>query len=242
MDRLNRSYQNRLLQLLDSDGFERLRPYLETVELGYRQSLYEANEEINFVYFPIEGVASLVNTMADGSAVEVGTIGNEGIVGLPVILGDHHAPTSAYVQVPGSGLRLGANLLRKELELHSKTRIVMEHYAHAFFNQVAQSAACAHLHPIEQRCCRWLLMTHDRVHSDQFLLTQEFLGMMLGVRRTSVTEVASKLKHRKLIEYCRGRVTILDRGGLENQACECYRVTKEEFDRLLGLSSRTPIG
>jgi CRP-like cAMP-binding protein len=149
-------------------------------------------------------------------------------------LGDRHAPTTAYVQVPGSGLRLSADVLRKELELNGRTRTVMLHYAHAFFNQVAQSAACAHFHSIEQRCCRWLLMTHDRAHSDQFLLTQEFLGMMLGVRRSSVTEVAAKLKHRNLIDYRRGRVTILDRPGLEKQACECYSVSKREFDRLLG--------
>jgi CRP-like cAMP-binding protein len=234
MDRQSQSYRNRVLQLLDSASFDRLRSHLEPVVLEYRQSLYEAGDEITFVYFPIEGVASLVNTMADGSATEVGTIGNEGIVGLPIILGDRHAPTTAYVQVPGSGLRLSADVLRRELELNGTTRTVMLHYAHAFFNQVAQSAACAHFHSIEQRCCRWLLMTHDCAHSDQFLLTQEFLGMMLGVRRSSVTEVAAKLKHRKLIEYRRGHVTVLDRSGLEKQACECYAVSKREFDRLLG--------
>lgn len=233
MERSSQSYQNRLLHLLDPADFDRLQSHLEPVALEYRQPLYEVNEEIKFVYFPIGGVASLVNTMADGSAAEVGTIGNEGIVGLPVIFGDHHAPTSAYIQVPGTGLRLRADVLRRGLE-NSKTRTVMLHYAHAFFNQVAQSAACAHFHSIEQRCCRWLLMTHDRVQSDKFLLTQEFLGMMLGVRRTSVTEVASKLKHRKLIEYSRGRVTILDRSALEKSACECYSVSKREFDRLLG--------
>lgn len=235
MDKSNASYRNRLLQLLHPADFDRLRPHLKPVALEYRQSLYEANQNINFVYFPIEGVASLVNTMANGSATEVGTIGNEGIVGLPVIFGNHRAQTSAYVQVPGTGLQLRADVLRNELELNSRTRAIMLHYAHAFFNQVAQSAACAHFHSVEQRCCRWLLMTHDRVNSDQFLLTQEFLGMMLGVRRTSVTDVAHELKHRKLIEYSRGRVTILDRSGLEKHACECYLVTKKEFDRLLGL-------
>jgi CRP-like cAMP-binding protein len=234
MDSLNQSCRNRLLQLMAAADFDRLRSHLEPVPFQYRQPLYDANEEIAFVYFPIEGVVSLVNTMADGSATEVGTIGNEGIVGLPVIFGDHHAPTSAYVQVPGAGLRLHANLLRKELELNGRTRTVMLHYAHAFFNQVAQSAACAHFHAIEQRCCRWLLMTHDRVQSDQFLLTQEFLGMMLGVRRSSVTEIAGELKRQKLIEYNRGRMTILDRSGLEKRACECYLLSKKEFDRLLG--------
>ena len=189
MEKLSQSYRNRLLELLHPLDLDRLRQHLEPVVLEYRQSLYKANEPITSVYFPIDGVVSLVNTMADGSTSEVGTIGNEGVVGLPVILGDRLAPTSAYV-LPGTGLKLPADILTAELERSSRTRIVMLHYAHAFFNQVAKSAACNHHHQIEQRCCRWLLMTHDRVHSDQFLLTQEFLGMMLGVRRTSVTEVA----------------------------------------------------
>jgi CRP-like cAMP-binding protein len=172
--------------------------------------------------------------MADGSAAEVGTIGNEGIVGLPVILGDRQAPTSAYIQVPGSGLRLQADVLTSEIDRSSTMRRIMLRYAHAFFNQVAQSAACNHFHSVEQRCCRWLLMTHDRVQSERFLLTQEFLGMMLGVRRTSVTAVASILKRQNLIEYHRGQVTILNRPGIEQRACECYAVSKREFDRLLG--------
>jgi CRP-like cAMP-binding protein len=228
------SYRNRLLELLDPQDLDRLRPHLKPTMFDYRQSLYEANSPISSVYFPIDGVASLVNTMADGSAAEVGTIGNEGIVGLPVIFGDRLAPTSAYIQVPGSGLRLQADVLSTEIDRSRTMRGIMLHYAHAFFNQVAQSAACNHFHSVEQRCCRWLLMTHDRVQSERFLLTQEFFAMMLGVRRTSVTAAAGLLKRRKLIEYRRGHVTILDRGGLEHCACECYAVSKQEFDRLLG--------
>jgi CRP-like cAMP-binding protein len=232
------SYRNRLLGLLDPKDLDRLRLHLRPVVFDYRQSLYEANSPIPFVYFPIDGVASLVNMMADGSATEVGTIGNEGIVGLPVIFGDRHAPTSAYIQVPGSGLRLQADVLSSEMDRSSSMRGIMLRYAHAFFNQVAQSAACNHFHSVEQRCCRWLLMTHDRVQSDRFLLTQEFLGMMLGVRRTSVTAVAGILKRQKLIEYRRGQVTVLNRPGIEKLACECYAVSKQEFDRLLG----SPLG
>jgi CRP-like cAMP-binding protein len=223
-----------LLELLDPEDFARLGPHLEAVTFDYRQPLYAANERIEFVYFLFEGVASLVNTMANGAAAEVGTIGNEGIVGLPILLGDDLAPTTAYVQVPGAGWRLRAGVLTEEMARSEHTRTVMLHYAHAFFNQVAQSAACNHFHDVEQRCCRWLLMTHDRVQSNQFLLTQEFLGMMLGVRRSSVTAAAGALKHRKLIEYTRGRVTVLDRPGLEALSCECYAVSKAEFDRLLG--------
>jgi len=228
------SYRNRLLELLDSEDLDRLRPHLKPVTFDYRQSLYEASAPIETVYFPIDGVASLVNTMADGCAAEVGTIGNEGIVGLPVILGDRYAPTSAYIQVPGSGLRLQADVLSSEIDRSDTMRRIMLHYAHAFFNQVAQSAACNHFHTVQQRCCRWLLMTHDRVQSERFLLTQEFLGMMLGVQRTSVTGAASALKRLKLIEYHRGQVTILDRIGIEKRACECYAISKQEFDRLLG--------
>jgi CRP-like cAMP-binding protein len=239
MEKSSQSYRNRLLELLHPLDLDRLRQHLEPVVLEYRQSLYKANEPITSVYFPIDGVLSLINTMADGSTSEVGTIGNEGVVGLPVILGDRLAPTSAYA-LPGAGLRLPADILIAELERSSRTRIVMLHYAHAFFNQVAQSAACNHHHQIEQRCCRWLLMTHDRVHSDQFLLTQEFLGMMLGVRRTSVTEVAGELKHQKLIDFSRGLVTVLNRSGFEKRACECYAVSKKDFDRLLGPSTWTP--
>jgi CRP-like cAMP-binding protein len=228
------SHENRLLKLLTFGDMNHLRPHLEPVTFTYRFPLYEANAPIRHVYFPVTGVASMVNTMTDGSATEVGTIGNEGVVGLPVILGDSQAPTTVYVQVPGFGLRLRGEILSALLKSSAGARTVLLHYAHAFFNQVAQSAACNHFHTIDQRCCRWLLMTHDRVQSDRFLLTQEFLGMMLGVQRTGVTLVARKLKHLKLIDYRRGEITILDRAALERRACECYAVSKHEFDRLLG--------
>ena len=139
--------------------------------------------------------------MANGQAAEVGTIGNEGLVGLPIVFGDDRAPTSVYVQVPGAGLRMKAALFKKELARSASMRTVMLHYAHAFFNQVAQSAACNQFHSIEQRCCRWLLMTHDRMQSDEFLLTQEFLAMMLGVQRTGVTAAAGALQRAGLIHY-----------------------------------------
>jgi CRP-like cAMP-binding protein len=225
---------NRLLALLPARDYEPLRPHLQRVPLEYRQSLYHAHKPIGFVYFIETGVGSLVNTMANGDAAEVGTIGNEGVVGLPLVLGDDRAPTSVYVQVPGIGLRMKATLLRNELARSASMRTVMLRYAHAFFNQVAQSAACNHFHPIEQRCSRWLLMTHDRMNSDDFLLTQEFLAMMLGVQRTGVTVAAGALQRAGLIRYKRGNVTILDRRGLERRSCECYGVSKKEFDRLLG--------
>jgi len=178
-----------------------------------------------------------VNTMANGDAAEVGTIGNEGVVGLPLVLGDDRAPTGVYVQVPGAGLRMKASVFSREMARSALMRTVMLHYAHAFFNQVAQSAACNQFHSLEQRCCRWLLMTHDRMHSDEFLLTQEFLAMMLGVQRTGVTAAAGALQRAGFIRYRRGNVTIIDRRGLLERSCECYGISKREFDRLL--SDRT---
>jgi CRP-like cAMP-binding protein len=225
---------NRLLAHLKSEDMQRLAPDLERVKLAYKQSLYRAHEPIELVYFLETGVASLVNTMANGAASEVGTMGNEGMVGLPVLLGDSEAPTSVYMQVPGAGLRMRTSSFRRALERSEALRAVLLRYAHVLFNQVAQSAACAHFHALEQRCCRWLLMTHDRMASDDFLLTHEFLAMMLGVRRAGVTQAAGTLQRAGIIQYRHGRISILDRAALEQRSCECYAVTKEEFDRLLG--------
>jgi CRP-like cAMP-binding protein len=231
---------NRLLSLLSDGDYERLRPHLSQVSLEYRKSLYEASRPIEHVYFPVDGVASLVITTAEGTSAEVGTIGSEGMVGLPVCLGDRDAPSSVYVQVPGTALQIDAGVFRGELEKSPTLKRVVLRYAHAFFNQVAQSAACAHLHRVEQRCCRWLLMTRDRMPSGEFLLTQEFLGMMLGVRRTTVTEVMGNLQRAGLIRYRRGHVSILDAEALRQRACECYDISKLEFDRLLGDTPLAP--
>jgi CRP-like cAMP-binding protein len=224
---------NRLLGLLASRDLESLRPHLHREALAYRQSLYRADAKIDSVYFIETGVGSLVNTMANGQAAEVGTIGNEGVVGLPLLLGDDRAPTSVYVQVPGEGLRMKASLFKRALAHSPTMQVVMLRYAHALFNQVAQSAACNHFHSLEQRCCRWLLMTRDRMQSEKFLLTQEFLAMMLGVQRPGVSIAAGGLQRAGLITYKRGVVTILDVAGLKKRSCECYGISKREFDRLL---------
>ena len=231
---------NRLLSLLSDYDYERLRPHLSQVAFEYKKSLYEASRPIEHVYFPVDGVASLVITTADGASAEVGTIGSEGMVGLPVCLGDREAPSAVYVQVPGTALQMDAGIFRRELDQNPQLKLVMLRYAHAFFNQVAQSAACARLHRVEQRCCRWLLMTRDRMPTGEFLLTQEFLGMMLGVRRTTVTEVMGALQKAGLIRYRRGHVSILDPEALRLRACECYDISKLEFDRLLGDTPLAP--
>ena len=231
---------NRLLTLLSDDDYERLRPHLTYENMDYRKILYEASRPIEHVYFPIDGVASLVLTMKDGATVEVGTIGSEGVVGLPIVLDDQYAPSSVYVQVPGAALKMDATVFSSELARSPTLKAKLLRYVHAFFNQVAQSAACAHLHKLEPRCCRWLLMTRDRMPTDEFLLTQEFLGMMLGVQRPSVSLVMGSLQSAGIVRYARGRVTILNRQALQDRACECYAISKHEFDRLLGDTAGTP--
>jgi CRP-like cAMP-binding protein len=233
-DRSPNTSKNRLLSSLSQDDFEQLRQHLLPTEFKYKLSLYQADEPIEFVYFIETGVASLVNTMKNGDAAEVGTIGNEGMVGLPVIFGDSQAPTSVYMQVAGHGLRMKAKPFWDAMQRSTSVRKAMLHYSHAFFNQVAQSAACNTFHVLEQRCCRWLLMTHDRMQSNDFQLTQEFLAMMLGVQRSGVSLAAAALQRAGLIQYTRGNVAILDLKGLRKRSCECYQVSKKEFDRLLG--------
>jgi len=229
-----RPHANRLLGQFSDADYALLRPHLKPVPLDYRAVLYAPHQPIEFVYFVESGVASLVNTMNNGDAAEVGTIGNEGIVGLPVVFGDSTAPTGVYIQVPGAGLRMPAPIFSEQLDLSPSLRVAFLHYAAAFFNQVAQSAACIAFHPIEKRCCRWLMMTRDRMPSDEFILTQEFLAMMLGVQRSSVNAAMRAVQQKRLVRYSRGHVTILDRERLRESACECYQTTKDEFDRLLG--------
>ena len=225
---------NWLLAQFASADYERLRLNLEPVTFQHREVLYAPRHAIEFVYFIESGVASLVATMHNSDTAEVGTVGNEGFVGLPVVFGEKTPAIGVYVQVAGAGLRMPATAFRQQFDQSAALRLVVLRYAAVFFNQVAQSAACAHLHPLEKRCCRWLMMTRDRMTSDRFALTQEFLAMMLGVRRSSVSVVMGKLQEDGLVRYSRGQVTILDRKALRAAACECYHVSKAEFDSLLG--------
>lgn len=225
---------NRLLASLKREDFARLKPHLKAVVLKYKQSLHEADEPIRFVYFLEAGVASNVNVMKNGGAAEIGVVGNEGLVGLPVVIGDAQSPTAMYMQVAGHGLRVKAETLWNQVEHSASLRLSLLRYVHAYLNLVGQTAACAHFHDLQQRCARWLLMTHDRMHGDHFTLTQEFLAMMLGVRRAGVTGAAGALQREGLIRYARGSVKILDYQGLRKRSCECYDVSRLEFDRLLG--------
>ena len=215
---------NRLLDSLPRPDMERLRPHLEAVAVGVRHVIYEPNGPILHVYFPTGCVISLVTYLMDGSAVEMATIGLEGMVGLPIFLGTDTMPSRAFGQVPGDALRITAAALTAEIKRNGPLVRVLNRYTQALFNQVAQTTACNRVHLVEQRCARWLLQTHDRVGSDQFLLTQEFLAQMLGVRRSGVSAAAGSLQKAGLIRYARGRITVLDRPGLESAACECYGV------------------
>jgi CRP-like cAMP-binding protein len=225
--------ENRLLAALPSDEYQRLFPNLETVSLAFKQALYEPREPIQYVYFPKRGVVvSLLAVMADRNIAEVGLVGNEGLVGLPVFLGVETTPFKAIVQIPGNAMRIKADVFKHSINRGSLLPELLHHYTYMLMSQISQSMAChSRRHSVEQRCCRWLLMNHDCLDSDQFPITQKFLSQMLGVRRASVTVVIGRLQKSGLLRHHRGQMTILDRQGLEAAACECYRLIKEEFDR-----------
>lgn len=228
------SSRNRLVARLDPRDEAALHPALQEVPLEYDKVLCEAWHPIEFVYFPTSGVASMVKNMSDGNSSEVGTIGKEGVVGTPLLFGLDAGPATVHMQIPGEGLRLPARIFRDALARSPSLQRLMQNYAFAMFNQVTQLAACNHFHDVEQRCARWMVMVQDRMPGDDFPLTHEVLSLMLGVRRSSVTVAAGRLSDAGLIEYRRGKVTILDRAGLEKRSCECYRSIRREYERLLG--------
>jgi CRP-like cAMP-binding protein len=199
-----------------------------------RHVLFEPRASIDYAYFPSEGVVSLLTVMEDGAGIELATIGNEGMVGLPILLGIAESSSRAVVQVPSVGLRMRADRLKAEISRDTPLRRLLLLYNGVFLFQISQGVACNGLHSVQRRCCRWLLMTHDRVASDEFPITHEFLSQMLGVRRPSITEVLRPLQKDGLIGYRRGKMTIFDREGLEAASCECYRIVVQEYQRLLG--------
>jgi CRP-like cAMP-binding protein len=225
---------NKLLAAVPREEYERLLPNLEAISLSFKQYIYEPNEPIDYVYFPNWGVVSMLTVMEDGGAVEVATVGNEGMIGIHVLLGTDRVSTEAFVQVPGDALRMKVDVFKNEVFPGSPLHNLLLRYTQTLIAQLSQSAACNRLHSVEKRACRWLLLTHDRVESDQFPMTHEFLSEMLGVRRASVSEVAATLQKAGLIRYQRGKMTICDRKGLESGSCECYEVFKREYARLVG--------
>jgi CRP-like cAMP-binding protein len=225
--------RNRILAALPSAEFLRIEAELEPFELPMNHVLYEADSPITHVYFPTSGCVSMVNVLSDG-AVEVGTIGFEGWAGLPLLLGDDRMPSRAFVQLTGTSYRMKADAFQKSLARNPMYTRLLNRHSLALFNQAAQSVACNRLHTLEARCARWLLMTHDRMRLEPFTLTHEFLSYMLGVHRPAVTLAAGVLQRAGLIRYTRGRVTVLDRAGLEGVSCACYDITRRNYNRLIG--------
>lgn len=225
--------ENRILSALPPDDLSRLEPHLTRTPLLYKQSVSKAGEPITQICFPDSGVCSVMAVMRSGAAAEVGTIGNEGVTGVALFFGDDSEPSESMIQVPGAGRMLPAGIFKTELARRGALHRLVGHYAHALMIQVMQSAGCNALHPIEKRACKWLLMTHDRVFTNEFKLTHEFLSMMLGVTRPMVSGVAERLQRDGLIKYSRGNVTVLDRERLEKSTCECYAIVTRAFDHFL---------
>jgi CRP-like cAMP-binding protein len=224
---------NHLLAALPRSALERILPDLHLEPLEMRQVIQPRRKPLNNVMFPVSGVASMISMGNSGDSVEVATVGSEGIVGLSLFLGGTSAAVEVFIQVPGEGIYLPAAAFEHHVEREPSLMRILLLYTQALLTQVAQSSACNRHHPVEQRCARWLLQTHDRVRGNEFPLTHEFLGLMLGVRRASVTETAAILQKRHFIRYQRGMMTVLDRAGLEKASCDCYRLIAREFDRLL---------
>jgi len=226
--------QNKLLALLPWDEYQRILTRTELVSFDFKKVLYEPRQPIRSAYFPQSGVVSMITVMADGAGIEVATIGNEGMLGLPIFFGDAQTPCRFIVQVPGNGLRMSPEVLHDETRGDTPLRKLLLLYQSAFIKQISQSVACNGLHSVLQRCCRWLLMCHDRVESDVFPITHEFLSQMLGVRRSSVSEVLHPLQTKGWIRNSRGTITIVNRAQLEAESCECYGSVNDEFQRLFG--------
>ena len=226
---------NRLLKALPEEDYQRLHAHLRPHAVKQKQDMGEAGQRIAEVHFPVDAVVSILTRMDEGPSVEIATIGNEGVVGLTVAWGSEamNPRELATVQAPGEVVSMDAGTFRAELHRQGALASLIERYTLAFFSQVSQQVACNGLHSVEQRCARWLLLTHDRVGTDEFPMTHEFLAQMLGVRRASVTVTAGTLQRAGFVEFSRGRVAVVDRPGLESAACECYAVTREVYDRLL---------
>lgn len=225
-------YKNRILASLSKAEISRLSQHLSQVDLPAGKTLLDPGEEITHAYFLETGLASVVVAMANGTMVETGITGNDGLVGFPVLLGTKTMPTRTFMQIPGAGYKIKANHLVEEFERAGTLHKKVQRYFQAHLVQTGQTAACNRLHDIAERLARWLLMCHDRMEADTFAITHEFLGHMLGTPRSTVTLAAGILNKSGLIAYSRGKVFVKDREGLEKAACECYQTIRKEFDRL----------
>lgn len=225
--------RNRLLAALPSEVQTRLQSQLERVELPLGMVVYESGDTLRHIYFPIDSIVSLLYVMESGASAEISVIGNEGLVGVAVFMGGESTPSRAIVQSAGSAVRLPTHILKDEFNRHGEFLVLILRYTQALITQMAQTAVCNRHHSIDQQLCRWLLLSLDRLPANKLVMTQELIANMLGVRREGVTEAAGKLQRQGVIEYSRGRITVLDRKQLETLSCECYQVVKHETDRLL---------
>ncbi len=233
MKQPNSPLQNQLLAALPEANLQRWLPHLEPVELNLGQVLYESGAAMSFVYFPTNSIVSLLYVLEDGASAEIAVVGFEGLVGISIFMGGGSTPSRAVVQSAGSGYRLRADVIKAEFDHAGPVMHLLLRYTQALITQMAQTAVCNLHHSLDQQLCRWLLLSLDRLQSNQLVMTQELIANMLGVRREGVTEAALKLQKAGLISYARGRIDVLDRPGLESRTCECYEVVKKEYDRLL---------
>jgi CRP-like cAMP-binding protein len=225
--------QNNLLAALPEADYARLLPDLELVPLPLGWAVYEAGSELGYVYFPTTSIISLLYVMEDGSSAEIAVTGNDGLVGIALFMGGESTPSRAVVQSAGYGYRLKAVVLQREFKRGGQLQYLALRYTQALITQMAQTAVCNRHHSVEQQLCRWLLLSLDRLPSNELAMTQELIANMLGVRREGVTQAAGQLQEAGLIHYSRGHITVLDRPKLEKRVCECYAVVKRESDRLL---------
>ena len=226
--------QNHLLAALPANEFERLSPRLQWVPMRLGEALYESGGRLRHVYFPTTSIVSLLYVMEDGASAEIAVVGNEGVLGIALFMGGETTPSRAVVQSAGYGYRLEARLLKREFNRAGAVlHLLLLRYTQALITQMAQTAVCNRHHSVEQQLCRWLLLSLDRLSTQELAMTQELIANMLGVRREGVTEAAGNLQRAGLIRYSRGHITVLDRSRLEQTVCECYAVVKKEFDRLL---------
>lgn len=227
--------ENQILAALPADVLDRLTPHLNRVTLKQGELIHSPADPIFFLYFPIDCLLSITITMKDGATAEVGMVGNREVLGINAFMGNRESTQTEYnVQVAGNAIKIDAQVVRQEFQRNGELHDVLLRYTQAFLAQVAQTAVCNSLHTLEQRLPRWLLEVQTRINSNELTLTQEYIAMMLGVRRAGVTQMAQKLQERKLIQYRRGNVQILNQVGLEASACECFQTIKAEYDRLLG--------
>jgi CRP-like cAMP-binding protein len=225
--------RNRLLAALPQAEWGRWLPYLEPVDMPLGKVLYESGSRLSHVYFPTTSIVSLLYVMEDGASAEIAVVGNEGIVGISLFMGGESTPSRALVQSAGQGFRLKANLMLQEFNRAGPVLHLLLRYTQALITQMSQTAVCNRHHTLDQQLCRWLLLSLDRLESQELVMTQELIANMLGVRREGVTEAAGNLQQAGLIRYQRGHITVIDRAGLEKRTCECYAVVKKEYDRLL---------